>query len=90
MEQHLAKSSHSNDKDKHRLKTQLESIVKLEREVKLLKQEIRRLEKLLNRPPKEEAPAKPEPAKKLTPDELREQTRKKFADWSKARNKGNE
>lgn len=78
----MAKKFVSNDKDQHRLKAQRETIIKLEREVKLLKQQIRTLEKALNRPPKEEVPVVEKP-KKLTPAEEREAVRKKFANFGK-------
>ncbi len=74
----------SEDKDKHRLKAQRETIIRQEREIKLLKQQIRSLEKALNRPEKE---PKALPPKKLTPEEEREATRKKFADMMQKRAK---
>lgn len=77
----MSKKFVSNDKDQHRLKSQRETIIKLEREIKLLKQQIRTLEKALNRPSKDDAPVVVEKPKKLTPAEEREATRKKFAEW---------
>ncbi len=79
----MSKKFVANDKDQHRLKAQRETILKLEREIKLLKQQIRTLEKALNRPPKEDMPEKlvEEKPKKQTPAELKEATRKKFAEW---------
>lgn len=77
----MAKKFVSDDKDRERLKAQRETILKQDREIKLLKQQIKTLEKALNRPPKEEAPEKAPPPKKLTPEEEREAVRKKWADW---------
>jgi hypothetical protein len=74
----LAKNHDSDSKDKHKLKAQRETIIKLERRLKLLEQQIRSLEKASNKPPKEE---KALPPKKPTPAELKEQTRQRFADW---------
>lgn len=74
----MAKNSDSDDKDKHRLKTQRETIIRLEREIKILKLRIRTLEK--DKPPKEE---KALPPKKLTPAEAKEAARKKFAEMFK-------
>lgn len=81
----MAKKFVSDDKDKHRLKAQRETIIRLEREIKLLKQQIRALEKALNKPSKEDAPViKP---KKLTPAEEKEAVRAKFAAIAKTLSK---
>lgn len=77
----MAKNHDSDSKDKHKLKSQRETIIKQAREIKLLEQKVRKLEKDLNKPPKEEAPVKALPPKKPTPAELKEQTRQKFAEW---------
>lgn len=87
----MGKKFVSEDKDRERLKAQRETIIKLEREIKLLKQQIRSLEKALNRPEVPEEKKSPEPPKKkLSPEEEREATRKKFAEWNKSRSSTSE
>lgn len=84
----MAKKFVSNDKDQHRLKAQREKIIELQREIKLLEQKIRTLEKALNRPEKEAVPVIKKV--KLTPAEEREATRKKFANFGKTNSEGTE
>jgi len=82
----LAKKFVADDKDRERLKAQRETILKLQHEIKLLKLQVKSLEKSLNRPPSEEKSAPVVKPKKLTPAEEKEAARKKFADWNKNRN----
>lgn len=89
----MAKKFIADDKDRERLKAQRDTIIRQEREIKLLKQQIRTLEKALNRPAKEAGSSETnvpviEKPKKLTPAEEREATRKRFAEW-RAKNLNN-
>lgn len=82
----MAKKFVADDKDRERLKAQRETIIRLEREIKLLKLQIRALEKALNRPSKDDVPVLIKP-KKLTPAEEKEAVRAKFAAIAKTLNK---